>query len=207
MSKKNQINLNVYLLLDNSGSMASQWDEALGSVNGYVDELRSSKVVGARVSLVAFDGNQPYNVVRDKVAVSDYEPVTNREVFPRGATPLYDAVGKAIADGIATNAEKTVFVVMTDGYENASKEYNLTSVKGMIEAVTKRGWEVLFLGANFDVSTYTQSFGLDPSKFVNTVDGTRGAIFKGMAANTAMYASGAAAMNFSQADKDFGAGK
>ena len=193
-------NLNVYLVLDQSGSMQNQWIEAIGSVNGYVEELRKSDVVGARVSLVSFDSVTPYNVVRDKVAVSDFIPITTTEIYPRGGTPLYDTVGLVLAEANKVNAEKTVIAIMTDGQENGSKEFNVLAIKAAIKQAEAKGWEVLFLGANFDVKTYADSFGLHASKFINTSDGTRGAVFRGMAQSSAMYASGAV-MEFTDAQK------
>lgn len=193
--------LNVYLVLDRSGSMTTQWVEAIGSVNGYVETLRESDVVGARVSLVAFDSINPYDVVRDKVAVSDFIPVTTSEISPRGGTPLYDAVGRVLADANEVKADKTVIAIMTDGQENNSREFNSASIKAAIKAAETKGWEVLFLGADFDVSTYTQTFGMDSSKFINTSAGTRGAVFKGMAESTVAYARGASAMAFTDEQK------
>lgn len=181
--------------------MTTQWVEAIGSVNGYVEELRKSDVVGARVSLVAFDSVNPYDVVRDKVAVSDFIPVTTSEISPRGGTPLYDAVGRALADANEVKADKTVIAIMTDGQENQSREFNVATVRAAIKDAEKKGWEVLFLGANFDVSTYTQQFGMAPSKFINTSDGTRDKVFRGMASNTVAYASGASAMAFTDEQK------
>jgi uncharacterized protein with von Willebrand factor type A (vWA) domain len=108
--------MKVYLLLDRSGSMTTLWDEALGSINGYVAKLKPT----TKVVLAAFD-SVSYDVIRD-TKVSAWEDVTKTEVWPRGSTPLNDSVVRLVNRCLEDNPKKAVLVVMTDGEENCSRE-------------------------------------------------------------------------------------
>jgi Mg-chelatase subunit ChlD len=193
--KKKQPTLNTYIVLDRSGSMVNQWSESLGAVNGYVQKLVEDKTQGT-ITVVAFDNVNPYEVLRDKVNLAEYTNLTTAEVSPRGMTPLYDATGKAILNALSDNAEKTLLLIMTDGHENSSREFNQTAVKTLIKEVEGKGWEVVFLGANFDASTYTQTLGMSATKFANTFDASM-LMSRGvqMAAKATAYASGFATMD------------
>jgi hypothetical protein len=182
--------------------MWSNWVETIGSINGYVDGLKKNKIEGT-ITIIAFDDAEPALVIR-KVSIPYWETLSPEVVSPRGGTPLYDALGNALRMASEANSEKVAVVVVTDGAENSSKEFNLASVKAAIDACTKKGWEVLFLSAdlNFNANQYTQAFGLAASKFVNTSNITRGATMSSLAAKTAMYTQtddmtvAAAAMTF-----------
>lgn len=183
--------------------MWGNWVETIGSINGYVEGLQKNKIEGT-VTIIAFDDAEPALVIRDKVSIPYWETLSTETVSPRGGTPLYDALGTALQKASESNQDKVAVVVVTDGAENSSKEYTLASVKAAIEAGTKKGWEVLFLSAdlNFNAKQYTQAFGLQASKFVNTSNLTRGMTMSNLASKTAIYAStadtieAAAAMTF-----------
>ena len=127
--------MNVYILLDRSGSMSSLWNEAIGSINGYVENLK----VSDKVHFAVFDSIS-HDVLRE-CKVKDWDVVESDEVEPRGSTPLYDSVGKIMAVAESDNANKTVLVVMTDGYENASKEHTRESIKAKVKSFEERKWE------------------------------------------------------------------
>ena len=188
--------MNVYILLDRSGSMASLWDEAIGSINGYVDELKNSD----KIHFAVFD-SVSHDVIREG-KVKDWKEVSTEEVQPRGGTPLYDSVGKIMAVAEEDNAKKTVLVVMTDGYENASKEHTQISVKAKVKQFEDKGWEVLFLGANFDaVETVSGSVGVVAGKTMNISAGNLRDAFTTLSSYTTAYASTGAAINFTAEDK------
>jgi uncharacterized protein with von Willebrand factor type A (vWA) domain len=183
--------MNVYILLDRSGSMQALWNEAIGSINAYVSKLKPS----TKVHLAVFD-NVSHDVVRD-VKAKDWTDVSETEITPRGGTPLYDSCGKIMAVAEADNSKKTIMVVMTDGYENASKEYNKEAIQAKVKSFESKKWEVIFLGANFDsVETVSGSVGVASSKTMNYASGN---MLRGMdilAASSMSYETSGVAMNF-----------
>lgn len=154
--------MNAYILLDRSGSMEGLWKEALGSINGYVENLPNK----AKVTLALFD-NISYDVVRDTNA-KEWKNVTNKEFEPRGGTPLFDASARMMHRILDDNPERAVFVVMTDGYENASQNFKQSDVKNLADQLKAKKYEVIFLGANFDkVGDVAGTYGVASNKFTN----------------------------------------
>jgi hypothetical protein len=187
--------MNVYILLDRSGSMSTLWNEALGSINQYVTKLKKSD----NVHMAVFDNE--YDVIRECKA-KDWNAVTDEDASPRGVTALYDSVGKIMASAEDADAKKTVLVVMTDGYENASKEHTQSSIKAKVKQFEDKGWEVLFLGANFDaVETVSNSVGVVGSKTMNIAAGSMRSAFDTLSTYTASYAATGQSINFTEADK------
>lgn len=183
--------MNVYILLDRSGSMATLWTEAIGSINAYVKKLKKKD----KVFLSVFDDE--YEVVRD-CTVADWKDITSEDAQPRGMTALYDSCGKIMAKADADDSRKTVLVVMTDGHENASREHTQAAIKAKIKAFEDKKWEVVFLGANFDaVHSISNGLGVVGSKTLNYGVGN---FMRGMdvlATSTNAYAASGAAMSFS----------
>lgn len=182
---------NVYILLDRSGSMATSWLETLGSINGYVEKLEDD----VNVYLAAFDsaGDKPaddYLVLRETTA-KKFDPLTEKEVSARGGTPLYDAVGRISEQMLKDNAERAVLVIMTDGYENTSKEYNLDSIKAKLKELERKDWPTVMLGADFkNVTSYaTGTFNISSSNVVNTSKAMRGFAMNTLAGKTESYFS------------------
>lgn len=114
-------------------------------------------------------------MIHDHAAIGKVKDITNKEYFARGMTGLLDAIGKTInhVGNRHKNAldsevpEKTMVVIITDGYENASREFTLTQVKQMIERQKERfGWEFLFLGANIDAVSTAAGFGISADRAV-----------------------------------------
>jgi uncharacterized protein YegL len=195
-------NLAVYVALDRSGSMQGErWTHAINSINEYVNGLKKEKIEGT-ITIVAFDAGlnnsmRLVNLVTNQ-SIAYYEDLKQDVVQPSGMTPLFDAAANVMDRAIANNAERTVVVIMTDGEENSSKEYNQKKIKDKVETLTARKWEVLFLGANFDVSTYTSGSGLASTKMRN-VDmnnfAQRTAMYTDLTTSTAAYARSGAAIN------------
>lgn len=176
--------MNVYLLLDRSGSMGTLWNEAIGSINGYVKNLTPA----TKVYLATFD-NVSYDVIRDCKA-KEWKDVKSTEVTPRGVTPLYDSCGKIMSEAESKKSKKTMLVVMTDGYENASTEYSKEAIKARVEAWDKKDWEVVFLGANFDkVDDVSKQVGVTLDKTISYAQGTFNVGMNSLAASTRTYMS------------------
>jgi hypothetical protein len=176
--------------------MSTLWGEAIGSINGYVAKLKKSD----KVTVAAFD-SVSYDVVRD-VKVKDWTDIKNNEVEPRGGTPLYDACGKLMAQAESEKAKKTVLVVMTDGFENASHEYTQEAIKAKIKAFEDKKWEVIFLGANFDaISSVSSGLGVVGSKTMNYGVGNFARGMDMLATSTNLYSATGASMNFTDDQK------
>lgn len=144
-----------YILLDRTGSMSDIWDEALSSVNAYAksvgEEEEGEADIDTKVSLAVFDAQDgmQFDVLRKSVPAEDWAVVTNDEASPRGMTPLYDAIGRMVSLAEADAPEKAVLVIMTDGHENSSREMTGAGAKAALDRAEARGWEVVFLGAEF----------------------------------------------------------
>ena len=188
--------MNVYILLDRSGSMQTQWGEAINSVNAYVKELPKD----TNVFLAVFDHD--YNVVRNTTA-KKWDPLDKEEITPRGNTRLFDSAARIMYRAIDDNAEKTVIVVMTDGEENASQNFNQSHVKALANIMDAKKWELIFLGANFDkVSEVAMNnFGRQSSKFVNMTTGNMAATMADLSFRSAAYATSGVSINYTDEDK------
>ena len=162
---KNNITELVFIL-DRSGSMAGLESDTIGGFNSMI-EKQKKETGRAWVSTVLFDHDT--DVIHDRVDISKIEPLTDRQYSVRGTTALLDAVGGAIhhIGNVHKYArpedvpEHTLFVITTDGMENASRHYNAATVRKMIERQKSRyGWEFLFLGANMDAVGAAGSIGI-----------------------------------------------
>ena len=163
----------IVCILDRSGSMAGLEDDTIGGFNAMI-EKQKGEPGEAYVSTVLFDNVS--EVIHDRVDIQKIEPMTRREYYVRGSTALLDAVGGAIhhIGNVHKYArpedrpEKTLFVITTDGMENASRHYSYERVKMMIERNTdKYGWEFLFLGANIDAAKQAARFGIRADRAAN----------------------------------------
>ena len=162
----------VVFILDRSGSMAGLESDTIGGFNGLLAKQKQEEGE-AYISTVLFDDR--CEVIYDRVAVDKIEPMTDKQYYVRGCTALLDAVGEAIhhIGNIHKYAreedrpEKTLFVIITDGYENASRRYDYAKVKAMIEhQQEKYGWEFLFLGANIDAAAEARKMGIRKERAV-----------------------------------------
>lgn len=163
----------MVFILDRSGSMQGLEKDTIGGFNGMIEKQKN--VEGeALISTVLFDHESV--VLHDRVNIREIRPMTDKDYTVRGCTALLDAIGGAIhhignIHKYARNEdvpEKTVFVIITDGMENASKHYTSEQVKQMIERQkTKYGWEFLFLGANIDAVETAKQFGIGKERAVS----------------------------------------
>lgn len=171
--KKNLTEL-VYIL-DKSGSMQGLEKDTIGGYNAMLAQQRT--VEGDCVITTVLFDNQ-YQLLHDRIDIRAVRPLTQREYFVGGSTALLDAIGKTI-DKIHTaqkntaedyRAERVLFVIITDGAENASRRYSSMQVKEMIRRQKEKyGWEFIFLGANIDAVETAGRFGIDADRAVDYV--------------------------------------
>lgn len=176
---KNNITELVFIL-DRSGSMSGLEDDTIGGFNSMLSKQKKEEGE-CYVSTVLFDSFS--EVIHDRVKLSEVKELTDKDYTPGGCTALLDAIGGAIhhIGNIHKYARKedvpenTVFIITTDGMENASRNYNLKKVKEMIEEhKEKYGWEFLFLGANIDAVETAKSFGISEDRAVKYVCDSEG---------------------------------
>jgi hypothetical protein len=177
--------------------MHTQWSEAIGSVNGYVENLPNS----TKVVLAVFD-TISYDVIRNTTA-KEWKNVSTEEATPRGGTPLYDSAARMMWRIMDDKPEKAIFVVMTDGEENNSRHFKQADVKSFVSQLETKKYEVIFLGANFDkVGDVAQNFGVGFDKFTNINTRNLGAYMSGTVAQaSANYLNTGVAMSFTEDDK------
>ena len=163
----------LVFILDRSGSMRGLEQDTIGGFNAMLDRQREAEGQ-ALVSTVLFDSGT--EVIHDRVDVRKVEPMTEKQYAVRGCTALLDAVGGAIhhignVHKYAREEDRparTLFVITTDGMENASRRYDAGRVREMIRRQTERyGWEFLFLGANIDAVQTAERFGIDADRAAN----------------------------------------
>lgn len=163
----------VVFILDRSGSMSGLEADTIGGFNSMIKKQKKEEGE-AYISTVLFDDRT--EVIYDRVPVNKVEPMTNKQYYVRGCTALLDALGEAIhhIGNVHKYAreedrpEKTLFIITTDGMENASHQYSYADVKTMVEKKKgEAGWEFLFLGANIDAIEVAGRFGIAPDRAVN----------------------------------------
>lgn len=163
----------LVFILDRSGSMAGLEADTIGGFNSMLEKQRREPGE-AVVSTVLFDNET--EVIHDRVSITNVPRLTDKEYYVRGCTALLDAVGGAInhIGNVHKYArkedvpERTLFIITTDGMENASRRYNYEKVRQMIERQKEKyGWEFLFLGANIDAAAEAGKFGIDESMAAN----------------------------------------
>ena len=169
--KKNLTEL--VMILDRSGSMSGLESDTIGGYNGMMEKQRKTEGE-VLVSTVLFDDRS--EVLYDRVPLDQVPRMTEKEYYVRGCTALLDAVGGAIhhIGNIHKYAreedrpEKTIFVITTDGMENASRTYSYDKVKQMVDRQKEKyGWEFLFLGANIDAVKTAGRFGISADRAAN----------------------------------------
>lgn len=170
--QKNNITELVFIL-DRSGSMAGLEEDTIGGFNSMIEKQKNEDGE-CYVSTVLFD--HVSEVLHDRVRLADIKPMTDKDYTVRGSTALIDALGNAIRHigNIHKYARKedvpahTMFVITTDGCENASTQYTSEQVRSMIERQKEKyAWEFLFIGANIDAVDTAARYGIDANRAVN----------------------------------------
>lgn len=195
----------LVMILDRSGSMRGLEADTIGGFNGMIGKQKKEDGE-CLVSTILFDDRS--EVIHDRVAVEKVEEMTESQYYVRGCTALLDAVGGAIhhirnihkyarAEDVP---EKTIFMIITDGMENASRAYSYEKVRKMIEKRQEKDhWEFLFVGANIDAIAEASRFGIRASRAANYVHDSEGTGLNfdvlSKAVSRARAARSAAAMN------------
>lgn len=156
----------LVFIIDRSGSMSGLESDTIGGYNAML-EKQKTEPGEALITTVLFDDR--YELLHDRINLKGVKPITDKEYYVRGSTALLDAIGNTINKIVNAHrhtskeevAEQTLFVITTDGMENASREFSYDKVRQMIEyQKNKYGWEFIFLGANIDAVETAQRFGI-----------------------------------------------
>ena len=169
----------MVFILDKSGSMSGLEQDTIGGFNSMIERQKGAEGE-ALVSTVLFANES--TVIHDRVDLRKIEPLTDRQYFVGGCTALIDAIGGAIhhIGNVHKYAreedvpERTIFVITTDGMENASHRYTSDEVKAMVKRQKEKGWEFLFLGANIDAVETAAHFGIGADRSVTFKNDHRG---------------------------------
>lgn len=160
----------LVFILDRSGSMGGLESDTIGGYNSMLSKQKKEKTGKVSVTTVLFDDQ--YELLYNQVPIEKVSPMTEEEYYVRGSTALLDAIGKTVMQVKANQdkkeiKDKVLFVIITDGMENASREYRVEQIKKLIEErKEKDNWEFLFLGANIDAIGAAKDLGIDSSRAV-----------------------------------------
>ena len=180
---KEEKSMELVFILDRSGSMGGLESDTIGGYNSMLEKQKNGKTGKVNVTTVLFDDK--YELLHDRIPIKEIKPITDKEYFVRGNTALLDAIGKTVSHIKSEQnklekekkSEKVMFIIITDGMENASKEYTVKAVKEIVETQkNKEKWEFLFLGANIDAIGTAESYGIDSSRAVQYKSDSKGTI-------------------------------
>lgn len=171
----------LVFILDRSGSMSGLESDTIGGYNSMLKKQKEEQGE-AIVTTVLFDDQ--YQLLHDRINIKGVSLITEKDYFVRGTTALLDAIGRTIQK--IANAQKhtmedqrpdkTIFVITTDGMENASREYTYEKIRSMVEEEKEKyGWEFIFLGANIDAVSTAGRFGIDSDRAANYNSDSEGA--------------------------------
>ncbi len=162
----------LIFILDRSGSMSGLESDTIGGMNGFLEKQRAEPGQ-ALVTTALFDHETV--LLHDRIDLRAVAPLTREDYFVRGSTALLDAIGTTIEKISMAHAHTAedyrpahvLFVITTDGYENASRKYSAERVREMISAKKQEGWEFVFLGANIDAVKTAAHFGIGADRAAN----------------------------------------
>ena len=159
----------LVFILDRSGSMSGLESDTIGGYNDMLEKQKKEQG-RARVTTILFD--DAYEVLHDRVDLQTIQPMTSDAYYVRGMTALLDAIGKTIVRINHTSGEEradnVLFVITTDGLENASSEFTYEKIRKLIDFHKgEQGWEFIFLGANIDAIATASRFGISPDRATN----------------------------------------
>lgn len=170
----------LVFILDRSGSMGGLESDTIGGFNAMLKKQKD--LAGeCRITTVLFD--HEYQLLHDRIDLGSVSPMTEKEYYVRGTTALLDALGSTIQKIISVQrntarehqAEKVLFVIITDGQENSSREYSLEKIRQHIEHQKSRyGWEFIFLGANIDAVSAAADLGIGADRAQDFIADSQG---------------------------------
>ena len=154
------IEMDIVFILDRSGSMSEIESDTIGGYNSYINNQKDKNVL---VTTVLFDDQ--YEMINNRKHISEVNKLTNKEYYVRGSTALLDAIGNTIKFMDKSINKKVIFIITTDGYENASREYNKEQIKELIKGHSK--WEFIYVGANIDSYEEGRKLGIKDQNISN----------------------------------------
>ncbi len=165
MKKKEQ--MDIVFILDKSGSMGGTESDTIGGYNSYIDSFKDKDV---KVTTVLF--NDHHEMITNRTPIKDIKKLTTNEYRVGGCTALLDALGNTINYMDGEKSKKAMFIITTDGLENASREYTKEKIKKMIEKHTN--WEFIYIGANIDSYEEGSQIGIERSNISNYDTSSKG---------------------------------
>ena len=197
-NKEKNVNnfLNIRVVLDRSGSMSNCVDQTIDALNGYLIGMQKENTEGV-VTISLFD-SQSITIGIDKVQIKDLSPLDYSFLNPRASTPLYDAIGAAIYEHSnyeVTKEDKKVLVIVTDGLENASREYSGEAIKKLVEEKEEAGWLIVYLGSDHDIYKQTRMIGIDSKRSIRYSKGKSDSAFKSVLRTSGDYYKGTKAID------------
>ena len=159
--------MDVVFLLDRSGSMSGIEKDTIEGYNSYIDSQRGKNV---KVTTVLFDDK--YEILHNREDIDSIKKLTNKDYYVRGCTALLDAIGKTIREMEDKNPNKVIFIITTDGYENASTKYNKSQIKELISV--HKDWKFMYIGADIDSYSEGRSLGIKDEFIANYKKTDRG---------------------------------
>ena len=166
---KKEKKLDVVFILDKSGSMGGQEENTISSFNEYLEKEKKNNYT-TLITTVMF--SDEYNIVHDREDVKKVKKLTTKDYFVGGCTALYDALGNTINSFNSKETDKVLFLIITDGYENASKEYKNEDIKKLIKK--HKEYEFIFVGADIDSYSAGQTMGIKKDNIANFRKGKEG---------------------------------
>ena len=170
----------IVFIIDRSGSMRDLTDDTIGSYNAFIDKQKRQSGE-ANLTTVLFDDK--YEILHNGVNIQSVKELTDKEYFARGTTALLDAIGKTINTlghrlyymDERERPSHVIFVILTDGFENSSKEFRQSEIKAMVEHQKSiYSWEFIFLGANIDAISVANGYGISfASNYTADSNGTK----------------------------------
>ena len=161
-------NLDLIFLMDRSGSMGGFEKDTIGGFNSFI-QREKAKELNTTVTTILFDDN--YEVLYERKPICEVKELTENEYWVRGCTALLDAIGKTINSLDKKIDNKVLFVIMTDGLENASREYSKEQITNMIQ---NHSWEFLYIGADIDSYREAGNIGIRKSRVAKYRKSRRG---------------------------------
>lgn len=169
----------LIFILDRSGSMGGLESDTIGGFNATISDQKTLEEE-TRVTTILFDNF--FEILHDRIDLQNLPTLTEKDYFVRGSTALYDAVALGINKIVNVQkqtkqdgrADKVIMVIITDGYENSSRETNAAMLHKMIDGCKKDGWEFLFLGADIDAQAAAGAIGIESSRASNFVKDAQG---------------------------------
>ena len=161
--------LDVVFILDKSGSMSGSEENTISSFNEYLEKEKKNKFK-TTITTVLFSDD--YKYLHNGIDVRKVKPITNKDYYVGGCTALYDALGNTIQTIDKKDTEKVLFIIITDGYENASKEYNNSNIRNLIKK--HKDWEFIYIGADIDSYTAGSNIGIKRENIANYKKDSKG---------------------------------